>query len=94
MANRTATKMWIDHYASQGTTAIAVDCKSGTGLNKFPQAVNNVMKEKIDRLKSKGMKNNIGYFALPMSAEDVLFNGNLGSNVEGVHMDVREAFSY
>ena len=38
--------------------------------------------------------NNIGYFALPMSAEDVLFNGNLGSNVEGVHMDVREAFSY
>ena len=57
MANRTATKMWIDHYASQGITAIAVDCKSGTGLNKFPQAVNTVMKEKIDRLKSKGMKN-------------------------------------
>ena len=57
MANRTATKMWIDHYASQGITAIAVDCKSGTGLNNFPQAVNTVMKEKIDRLKSKGMKN-------------------------------------
>ena len=57
MANRTATKMWIDHYASQGITAIAVDCKSGTGLNKFPQAVNTVMKEKIDHLKSKGMKN-------------------------------------
>ena len=57
MANQTATKMWIDHYARQGMTAIAVDCKSGRGLNKFPQAVASVMKERIGRLKAKGMKN-------------------------------------
>ena len=57
MANQTATKMWIDHYAKQGTTAIAIDCKSGKGLNKFPQAVNTVLSEKINRLKSKGMRN-------------------------------------
>lgn len=57
MANRTATKMWIDHFAKQGITAIAVDCKSGRGLNKFPQAVNTVLSEKINRLKSKGMRN-------------------------------------
>lgn len=57
MANKTATKMWIDHFAKQGITAIAVDCKSGRGLNKFPQAVNTVLSEKINRLKSKGMKN-------------------------------------
>ena len=35
MANQTATSRWIDYYASQGITAIAVDCKSGKGLNKF-----------------------------------------------------------
>ncbi len=57
MANQTATKMWIDHYAKQGITAIAVDCKSGKNLNKIPAAVNTVMKEKIDRLKAKGMVN-------------------------------------
>ena len=57
MANRTATKMWIDHFAKQGITSIAVDCKSGKGLNKFPQAVNTVLSEKIKRLKSKGMRN-------------------------------------
>ena len=57
MANPTATKMWIDHYKKQGITAIAVDCKSGKGLNNFAPAVNTVMKEKIDRLKSKGMVN-------------------------------------
>ncbi len=57
MANQTATKMWIDYYKKQGVKAIAVDCKSGRGLNKFPQSVNEVMSEKINRLKSKGMKN-------------------------------------
>ncbi len=57
MANQTATKMWIDHYAKQGITAIAVDCKSGRNLNKFPAAVDKVMQERIARLKSKGMKN-------------------------------------
>lgn len=57
MANQTATKMWIDYYKKQGFTALAVDCKSGRGLNRFPQAVNEVMREKITRLKAKGMKN-------------------------------------
>ena len=57
MANKTATKMWIDHYAKQGITAIAVDCKSGRNLNRFPAAVNEVLRERIERLQSKGMKN-------------------------------------
>ena len=57
MANQTATKMWIDHFEKQGITAIAVDCKSGRGLNKFAPAVNKVMSERINRLKSKGMVN-------------------------------------
>lgn len=57
MANQTATKMWIDYYKKQGITAISVDCKSGRGLNKFPSAVSEVLKEKTDRLKAKGMLN-------------------------------------
>lgn len=57
MANQTATKMWIDHFEKQGITAIAVDCKSGRGLNKFAPAVNTVMSERINRLKAKGMVN-------------------------------------
>ena len=49
--------MWIDHFEKQGITAIAVDCKSGRGLNKFAPAVNKVMSERINRLKAKGMVN-------------------------------------
>lgn len=57
MANQTATSRWIDYYSSQGITAIAVDCKSGKGLNKFAPAVNNVLSERRERLKAKGMVN-------------------------------------
>jgi len=57
MANQTATSRWIDYYTSQGITAIAVDCKSGKGLNKFAPAVNNVLSERRERLKAKGMVN-------------------------------------
>ena len=57
MANQTATSRWIDYYASQGITANAVDCKSGKGLNKFAPAVNNVLSERRERLKAKGMIN-------------------------------------
>ena len=57
MANQNATSRWIDYYASQGVTAIAVDCKSGKGLNKFAPAVNNGLAERRERLKAKGMVN-------------------------------------
>lgn len=59
MANQTATKMWIDYFKKQGITAIAVDCKSGKGLNQFVPAVNQVLSERVQKLKSKGMINPI-----------------------------------
>lgn len=57
MANKTATKMWIDSFAKQGVTAIAVDCKSGRGLNQFSPAVKKVMSKRLESLKAKGMLN-------------------------------------
>lgn len=57
MANQTATKMWIDYFKKQGITAIAVDCKSGRGLNQFIPAVNKVLAKRLEKLKSKGMIN-------------------------------------
>ncbi len=57
MANQTATKMWIDYFKKQEITAIAVDCKSGKGLNQFAPAVNKILSDKIEKLKAKGMIN-------------------------------------
>lgn len=57
IANQTATKMWIDYFKMQGITAIAVDCKSGRGLNQFVPAVSKVLEQRLEKLKSKGMVN-------------------------------------
>jgi len=34
------------------------------------------------------------YFFMPMPTDDVVFNPNLGSNVDGIHVDVRNTYSY
>lgn len=57
MANQTATKKWIEYFKNQDITAIAVDCKSGQGINQFVPAVNRVLSKKITALKEKGMVN-------------------------------------
>ena len=43
MADAGKTADWISYYQSKGITAIAVDCKSGKGLNAFIPAVRKVM---------------------------------------------------
>ena len=55
MADPKATKEWIDFYVTQGITAIAVDCKSGKGLNTFKDTVKTTLADKLQSYKEKGM---------------------------------------
>ena len=55
MADKTVTCDWIEHYKSQNITAIAVDCKSGKGLNLFKNTVKTVLADKLDAYAKKGM---------------------------------------
>lgn len=56
MADEKETAKWIAYYKKQGITAIAVDCKNGKGIKNFiPALKNNVLKELIEKRKSKGM---------------------------------------
>lgn len=73
-------------YHESGTWSVDASKQGYDGSVAAPNV--NVMLRKDSEV------SNIGYFALPMSAEDVLFNPNLGSNVEGVHVDVRSTYSY
>ncbi len=58
-ANRAATNMWVSYYQKQGIRAIPVDCKSGRGLNKFVPAVREILSDKFEAQKAKGIKNPI-----------------------------------
>lgn len=55
MADNTATDEWIKYYKSQGITAIAIDCKSGKGLNLFKNTVKTVLSDKLEAYAKKGM---------------------------------------
>jgi ribosome biogenesis GTPase A len=58
-ANRSATDSWVSYYNNKGVKAIPVDCKSGRGLNKFVPSVREILAEKFESQKAKGLKNPI-----------------------------------
>ena len=56
MADDIQTDRWCKYYASLGIEALKVDCRSGKGLKLFSSCVESVLKEKIQRWNSKGIK--------------------------------------
>ena len=58
-ADDASTQKWISWYRNQGILAIAADCRSGKGLNKFIPAVKQVLADLIQKYESKGMKGRV-----------------------------------
>lgn len=58
-ADDASTQKWISWYRNQGVVAIAADCRSGKGLNRFIPAVKQVLAELIQKYESKGMKGRV-----------------------------------
>lgn len=57
MADPSSTQKWINYFKNNGIVAIPIDCKTGRGINKFLSSVNEVLKEKIEKQKAKGLLN-------------------------------------
>ena len=55
MADPSSTQKWINYFKNNGIVAIPIDCKTGRGINKFVSSVNEVLKEKIEKQKAKGL---------------------------------------
>ena len=55
MADKAVTDKWIEHYKAQGSFAIAIDCKSGKGLNAFKDTVKTALGYKLEAYAEKGM---------------------------------------
>ena len=58
-ANKFATQKWVNYYSEKGVKALPVDCKTGRGLNKFVPAVREILADKFEAQKAKGIKNPI-----------------------------------
>lgn len=49
------TSMWLDYYKNKGIAALATDCRSGKGVNKFIPMIKNVLSELLEKRKAKGI---------------------------------------
>lgn len=56
MADPKKTALWLDYFASKDMTALAINSQTGNGLSQITQVSKQLLKEKLDRLKSKGVK--------------------------------------
>ncbi len=55
LADSEQNKKFVEHYSSESSACILVDCLSGDGLNKILPAIKLLLKDKIERYESKGM---------------------------------------
>lgn len=55
VADSKATKMWLNFYRSKGFFALAVDCRTGKGLNQFIPTCRKALSDVIEKNEAKGM---------------------------------------
>ncbi|MGM9924152.1 MAG: ribosome biogenesis GTPase YlqF [Bacillus sp. (in: firmicutes)] len=56
MADPQKTKLWLDYFEAQGIKALAINSQAGNGLSQIITVSKELLKEKLDRLKAKGVK--------------------------------------
>ena len=56
MADPVKTNQWLEYYKSQGKTAIAINSQAGNGLHQITTTSKFLLKEKYDRMESRGIK--------------------------------------
>ncbi|MEK5430267.1 ribosome biogenesis GTPase YlqF [Lysinibacillus sp. FSL R7-0073] len=56
MADEQETRKWVDYFAQRGHKAVAINSLEGKGLQQVTKAAQEILKEKFDRMKAKGMK--------------------------------------
>jgi ribosome biogenesis GTPase A len=56
LADPEKNKLWLSYYNTHGSVAILFDSVAGIGMNDFTNAINTLLKEKIERYKIKGME--------------------------------------
>jgi len=56
MADDTETRKWIQYFAERDIKAVALNSFEGKGLASVTKAAQEILKEKFDRMRAKGMK--------------------------------------
>ena len=57
LADKKVTQKWIEYYRNKGIYCVEVDIVKSKNINKIKEIIDIIMKDKIDRLKLKGVRN-------------------------------------
>ncbi len=55
LADKAANELWANEFRRCGQAAVFIDARTGNGVNKFAPAVKELLREKTEQLKAKGM---------------------------------------
>lgn len=56
MADEQETRKWVEYFAQRGHKAVAINSLEGKGLQQVTKAAQEILKEKFERMKARGMK--------------------------------------
>lgn len=56
MADENETRKWVQYFADNGSKAVAINSLEGKGLQSVTKAAQELLQEKWDRMRAKGMK--------------------------------------
>ncbi|MGD6842006.1 ribosome biogenesis GTPase YlqF [Bacillus infantis] len=56
MADKEATRAWIRYFSDRGIKALAINSQAGSGMKDISSAAQEILKEKFDRMRAKGVK--------------------------------------
>ncbi|MEB2298136.1 ribosome biogenesis GTPase YlqF [Lysinibacillus xylanilyticus] len=56
MADEQETRKWVEYFAQRGHKAVAINSLEGKGLQQVTKAAQEILKEKYERMKARGMK--------------------------------------
>lgn len=56
LADPSENDRWVAHFKKQGDHVCPIDCVSGEGIKKIPDAVRDVLSDKVARYREKGME--------------------------------------
>lgn len=83
LADEKTTRQWIDRFESMGAGALAVDCRSGKGLNAYYPLVRKILSERIRINTEKGMAGRplrVMVVGIPNTGKSSFINRMAGKN--------------
>lgn len=83
VADDSITKEWIEYFKRRGQYALAVDCRTGKGLNQYHNLVRQVLADKIKANEERGMPGKalrIMVVGIPNTGKSSFINRMAGKN--------------